>query len=251
MFKFESAPPPPKVFDPSVPSPPGNLIFQCGPTWDWNLRCGPFRRIESYGVPPPPTELDPPTVCLPPVGSTLLGPEGSEIGSGDSLRWGFLDHWDFFSWILREFKNADTDMDMDTGRGQGQGHGHGQGHEHGYKDGRSLSLIPKDQTLCCGPPGGSDFPLYPPPPPGIGLLLLALPEGIGLSAVAPPGDRTSLCGPSWGIILSAAALLHDRLPHRGIVQIFLGSILLSIKGQSVKNVYLVEQYHPGPVIFRL
>ncbi len=100
-------------------------------------------------------------------------------------------------------------------------------------------------------PLGDQTFLGAPPPLRDRTSAVALPEGIGLSAVAPPGDRTLLCGASLGIGLSAAALLHDRLPHRGIVQIFLGSILLSIKGQSVKNVYLVEQYHPGPVIFRL
>ncbi len=90
-------------------------------------------------------------------------------------------------------------------------------------------------------------------------------RGIGLSAVAPPagwdfplwplsGDWTFWCGPSRGMGVSDVAppagsnptvwpSPRDRLPHRRIVRIFFESMLLPLKGQSTKNVCMVEQYY--------
>ncbi len=108
----------------------------------------------------------------------------------------------------------------------------------------------RDRTFCCGPsrgiglsamapPAGSDFPLWP--LPGDLTFRCGPSQGIGLSDVAPPAGSNPTVWPfPW-----------DRLPHRGIVRIFVESMLLPLKGQSTKNVCMVEQYYPRPLIFML
>ncbi len=86
---------------------------------------------------------------------------------------------------------------------------------------------------------GSDFPLWP--LPRNWTFRYGPSRGIGLSDVAPPAGSNPTVWPSP----------RDRLPHRGIVRIFVESMLLPLKGESTKNVCMVEQYYPRPIIFML
>ena len=74
------------------------------------------------------------------------------------------------------------------------------------------------------PPAGSNPTVWPPPRDRI--LRCGPPRGIRSYDVAPPGGSNF---PLW-------PLPWDRLPHRGIVRIFFESLLLLLKGQSMKNV---------------
>jgi hypothetical protein len=107
----------------------------------------------------------------------------------------------------------------------------------------------RDRTFCCGPsmgiglsavapPTGSDFPLWP--LPGDWTFRCGPSQGIGLSDVTPPAGSN----PTW-------PSPRDRLPHRGSIRIFFESMLLPLKGQSTKNVCMVDKYYPRPVIFML
>ncbi len=108
----------------------------------------------------------------------------------------------------------------------------------------------RDRTFCCGPsrriwlsavapPAGSDFSLWP--LPGDWTFRCGPSRRIGLSDVAPPAGSNPTVWPSQ----------RDRLPHRGIVRIFFESMLLPLKRQSTKNICIVEQYYPSPIIFTL
>jgi hypothetical protein len=108
----------------------------------------------------------------------------------------------------------------------------------------------RDRTFHCGPsqviglsavapPAGSDFLLWP--LPGYWTFRCGPSRGIGLSDVAPPA----------GLNPTVWSSPRDRLPHCGIVQIFFESMLLPLKGQSMKNVCMVEQNYPRPIIFML
>ncbi len=133
--------------------------------------------------------------------------------------------------------------------GNRKGQGHGQG--LGLGQGQGLDFlwwpIPGDRTgpsrriglSAMAPPGGFDFPLWP--LPGDWTFRCGPSRGIGLSDVAPPAGSNPTVWPSP----------RDRLPHRGIVRKFFESMLLHLKGQSTKNVCMVEQYYPRLIIFML
>ncbi len=89
------------------------------------------------------------------------------------------------------------------------------------------------------PPAASDFPLWP--LPGDWTFRCGPSRGIGLFDVAPPAGSNPTVWPSP----------RDHLPHRRIIGIFYESMLLLLKGQSTKNVCMVEQYYPRPIIFML
>jgi hypothetical protein len=121
------------------------------------------------------------------------------------------------------------------GTRKGQGHGQGQGQGSDFP----LWPLPGDWTFRCGPSRG------------IGLSDVAPPRGLDFLMWPLPGDRTFRCGPSLRIESYGVALPTGSLPHRGIVRIFFESMLLPSKGQSTKNVCMVEQYYPRPIIFML
>jgi hypothetical protein len=83
--------------------------------------------------------------------------------------------------------------------------------------------------------------VVPPPPPWDRILRYGLPRGIR-SYDVPPLPR--------GIKLSTVAPAVG-LTHRGIVLIFFESLVLPLKGEFMKNVCMMEQYHTGTITFRL
>ncbi len=121
------------------------------------------------------------------------------------------------------------------GQGHGQGQGLGQGRDRTFCGGPSWGI----GLSAVAPPAGSDFPLWP--LPGDWTFRCGPSRGIRLSDVAPPAGLNPTVWPSP----------RDRLPHRGIVRIFFESMLLHLKGQSTKNVCMVEHYYPRLIIFML
>ncbi len=142
----------------------------------------------------------------------------------------------------------------------------------------------------CGPPGGSYPTMWPspgdpiprcgPPPlffifyflflqypilwcgPSRGIVTMNMyvrwiprcappPAGSNPKVWPPPGDPILRCFPPRVSNFPLWPLPGDRRPHRGIVRIFFESLVLPLKGQSMENVCMVEQYHTGTLTFRL
>ncbi len=71
------------------------------------------------------------------------------------------------------------------------------------------------------------------------------PAGLNPKVWPSRGDPILLCGPPGVLNFLLWPLPWNRQPHRGIVLIFFYSLVLPLKGQSMKNVCMVEQYQQG------
>jgi hypothetical protein len=108
---------------------------------------------------------------------------------------------------------------------------------------------PEDLILRCGPPWGIWSPGVAPPPLGIqssGMWPLLRDCYEHVCEVNPTWGSDSAMWPPPGVSnFPLWPLPWDLQPHRGIVRIFFESPLLPLKGQSMKNVCMVENTTQG------